>query len=95
MITVFTTFNNHSLLTDGVHIANAVLVDMESKVISKVLAQQETRKWHYNPRACVSAKQGSGKVYFSLVCPLSNQECLPGGIASMQSWPDGSVNFQF
>ncbi|KAL5269917.1 hypothetical protein ACHWQZ_G003401 [Mnemiopsis leidyi] len=53
---------------DGVYIANAVLVDMESKVISKVLAHQRTRKWHYNPRACVSAKQGSGNNWANGYC---------------------------
>ena len=66
------------LSADGAHIANAVLVDMESKVISKVMSQQEKRSWHYNPRACVSAKQGSGRCSNGA---LSSQSQMVGKIA--------------
>ena len=47
--------------------ANAVLVDMEYKVISKCLNQQH-RKWLYNSKACVSAKQGSGNNWANGYC---------------------------
>ncbi|XP_063683557.1 tubulin delta chain-like [Bolinopsis microptera] len=53
---------------DKVHVANAVLVDMESKVISKVMSRQQKRSWFYNPNACVSSKQGSGNNWANGYC---------------------------
>ena len=56
---------------DEILVANAVLVDMENKVISKCLNRQHN-PWSYNVRACVSSKQGSGNNWANGYCNYGN-----------------------